>query len=199
MTLSVQRLAFCTQCRCLLPKRCARCVQHPGRKPRVIQLFAAPPILETASCGCVKVRCAAQTCRGTGFKWLKLTRERILPEKNLYCSKACALVTNGKLQRRGEPMSCVCGKTFYRPPSALRPASAYCSPACRWAHHRAQKEERRQQEELAREGLDGQALYYCPVCRDVTAHRHEEKHLRCESCGSRQQDDLRHDKKGVPA
>lgn len=174
--LKIQHVRFCRQCRELLPTKCVKCVAHPERKPRVVALYGAPPIIGTAPCGCVKVKCQRAACGMDAWKKLKKTGQ--LPERNLYCSKQCHLLDINVARRVVAPMPCQeCGVMAQRPPSALSPKVFFCSRQCRWVSERkrnaavyAQRRKLDEMRKLSEQGIDGRALYYCTKCKDVTDH-----------------------------
>lgn len=185
MTLRIQHIRFCKQCRELLPPKCGKCLSHPERKPRVVALYGAPPILGTAPCGCVKVRCQRTECGKDAWKKLKRTGQ--LPERNLYCSPLCHVKDVNKLRQSSKPMACQeCGDMARRPASALVPGIFFCSPACRWINYRKKKHEAGIAAKETKAGLDGRALYFCSKCNDVKEHHAIPKstRLRCLSCAT---------------
>lgn len=149
--IKVQRIAYCTQCECLLPKRCTKCVAHPDRKPRIVEIYDAPKILKTNECGCVGFRCQRVECMNTRLVWRHPRADGTLGFKNHFCSPECVRIVTAaarKAKRITETCSCGCGRTVTRPASCMRAKHTYFSQLCHFRHRTQLAAERKEARRL---------------------------------------------------
>ncbi len=78
--MKVQRVRWCSQCESLLPLKCTKCLSHPERTPKQVELFDLPEILETGPCGCVRFACQIIT-------YLARSKDRSTMVKCAHCQK----------------------------------------------------------------------------------------------------------------
>jgi hypothetical protein len=123
-TLHFQRVRFCTQCKEPLPKKCDRCLEHPERTPKVIELYDFPKILRTAECGCcVEISCQASGCSKSMWRHVnKHYKSGKWPAKTFCCSQRCAALTASMSRKTGMKVlcSCGCGQKIYKEMWALK-------------------------------------------------------------------------------
>lgn len=185
ITRRVQRICWCVQCEERLPDRCEKCVKHPDRRPRVVEIYDAPPVLATNECGCVKIRCQRDGCLST--MWRHPRADGTLGYKNHFHEPACVRVVTAaarKAQRVTRNCSCGCGKKITRPASNMRAKQTYFSQLHHFQHRVALKSEARR----AREKFDVQAkVCDSPRCRGVvTDHTRTPTGLfACVRCNAR--------------
>lgn len=132
-----QTIRWCTQCEEQLPTRCAKCIKHPDRKPRVVEIFDAPTIIKTNECGCVGFKCQRNKCTAPGLVWRHPRADGTLGYKNHFCSPNCVrLVTAAArvAKRVTLPCSCGCGKMLTRPASNMRSKYIYFSQKHHYDH-----------------------------------------------------------------
>ena len=121
----IQKIRSCEQCGDLLAKKCARCVKHPERVPRVITYYQWPKILAVCPCTCsVLIQCQRPDCTKT--RWVNKThsREGLSKSENLYCSRQCNLMRlAAEKTKELIEVACFCGCSLKvkRKPSALSP------------------------------------------------------------------------------
>ena len=191
------RVSYCVQCETLLPRRCVKCVKHPDRKPRVVELYGVPEVLATAECGCcVRLRCQRPGC----FKTMWRPKKDLARLKNHLCSVACrqAVVAAAKVSMRvSVPCACGCGKTVSRPKSNIKTERVYFSQLHHYAHRQVLKAQARRAEERG----DVQAL----ACSSTRCRGEVRDHVRtttgkmaCTYCHARR-DDAVERIQGVPA
>ncbi len=166
--MSIQRISYCTQCECPLPKKCSSCVKHPDRKPRIVEIFDAPPVLSINSCGCVQIQCQRAGCHAR--VWRHPRADGTLGNKNHFCSPACVRLVTAQAkvaQRVTAPCSCGCGRTVTRSNSLMRAKRVYFSQVCHFRHRVALKAAARRVKEA-----DVQAFQCAsPRCRgEITDH-----------------------------
>lgn len=169
--MKVQRIRFCVQCEEALPRRCAKCVKHPDRRPRVVELFGVPAVLATNECGCVKIRCQRPGCLRT--MWRHPLADGTLARRNHFCSPACGRAVTAAAKRAARvaaPCSCGCGRQVVRPASNMRAQRAYYSQRCHYLHRAALLAQARRRAAEADDAVQAYACY-SPRCRGaVTDH-----------------------------
>lgn len=195
--MKIQRVRWCVQCECMLAKRCLQCVKHPGRKPRVVEIFDAPPVIATNECGCVKIRCQRPGCLST--MWRHPRADGTLGNKNHFHSPACVRVVTAQAKvakRVTVPCSDGCGRTVTRPTSNMKAKNVFFSQLChfRW-RVAAQAQARR-----AKDGADVQGFVcYGEECRGaVVDHvRLPNGRYACVRCNNRvDEPSVRHENLG---
>lgn len=138
-----RRVLFCVQCEEPLPSKCAKCVKHPNRKPKYVELFGTPEIFARSACGCIQIRCQRPGCFKLPWKRESDT-ERF---KNLFCSRSCTGIVTAaaKVAKRVMlPCSCGCGRIISRPASNMLRKHVYFSQKCHYSHRmRLASQERR--------------------------------------------------------
>ena len=172
----VQRIRSCVQCGSVLGLKCGKCVKHPGRKLRVIELFDWPEILRTAQCGCcIEISCQLPGCKKTIWKYIRLRgKEKKSVARKLYCSNACAARAAGlSIKTRVRVPCAYCGKIVEKQQWALKLRNyVYCKQECHYLHVRqlafdAKKDAR----EKENRGQGSLALLECwNGCKDITEH-----------------------------
>lgn len=133
----VQRICWCVQCEELLPSKCEKCIKHPDRKPRIVEVYGAPPIIETNKCGCVGFKCQRNACTNPDLVWRHPKADGTLGFKNHFCSPACVRAVTSEAHRacRVEvPCDCGCGRICMRRKSELRSKGVYFSQLCHYRH-----------------------------------------------------------------
>ncbi len=181
----VQRVCWCVQCEEMLPRRCTKCVKHPDRKPRVVEIFDAPPVLATNECGCVKIRCQRPGCLHT--MWRHPRVDGTLGNKNHFHDPDCVRIVTAaaKVAKRVTVIcSCGCGRLVTRPMSNMKAKNVFFSQLChfRWRVATAAKARRE------KDGADVQAfICYGEECRgEVVDHtRLPNGRYACVRCNNR--------------
>ncbi len=142
--MKVQRICWCLNCEEMLPKHCSKCIIHPDRKPRVVELYGVPPVISTNACGCVLLRCQRDTCLKT--MWRHPRADGTLGHKNHFCSPECVRIITAaaKVDKRVTVVcSDGCGRLVTRPASNMRAKHAYFSPLCHYRHRIQMKSDAR--------------------------------------------------------
>ena len=169
-----QKIHFCSQCGDTLPLRCVKCIRHPERKPRVVELFDAPPILRTGPCGCILIQCQRQGCKET--RWCRLKADGTFELKNYYCSKYCGGQVTGEARKTRQILPCSypgCTKKVEKHVSSIvRTKRIYCGQSHHYAHRTIMKLERKAAEKHRKAMLEKVVLLSCRgKCRnEVTTH-----------------------------
>lgn len=169
--IKVQLVRFCVQCEDILPRRCTKCIIHPSRKPRVVELFGVPPVLSTNTCGCVKIVCQRGGCGRT--MWRHPSADGTLGRKNHFCSPECVRIVTAAAKRAARVSSlcsCGCRRLVVRAASNMRAKQVYFGQKCHFLHRIALKAEARRAEA---NGDDSIQAFCCesPRCRGaVTDH-----------------------------
>ncbi len=166
--IKLQRVCWCIQCETMLPRKCAKCVKHPDNKPRVVELYGVPAVLDTNECGCVKIRCQRDGCTKT--MWRHPKADGTLGHKNHFHDPECVRIATAaaRVSKRITVIcSCGCGRTVTRPASNLRAKHSYFSQKCHFTHRVQMKSDARRKDE----NLDIQSKF-CPskTCKVVTDH-----------------------------
>ncbi len=164
----IQRIRSCSQCGEILAQRCDKCLSHPERKPRIVELYDWPEILQTGHCGCLLIQCQRPGCTNKKWRYAKLhNKEGKSESKNFCCSPKCAaLVANMSKVAKIEVKCSYCNATKMVWPSILRLRREIF---CRRDHHylwvcqqnfnrRIAKRDKYEKEELLQ-------LLHCPECR----------------------------------
>lgn len=186
---NVQKV-WCCQCEVPMSPRCPKCIADPTRKPRVVEIYDAPPILRTNDCGCVGFKCQRVGCTTPGLVWRHPRADGTLGLKNHFCSPACVRIVTAaarRLARIKEPCSCGCGRICERHRcDRLRFKHVYFSRKCQYAHKVKMKADARR---LEAKGDDQFQTFCCnsgrPECRENPATDHEkgrDGHYRCVRC-----------------
>lgn len=129
----VQRIRSCVQCGTVLSVKCKGCAAHPDRKPRVVEYFGWPEILQVCPCKCsVMLRCQRVGCANTMWRNKTHNHNGLSRSANLYCSKRCNLVTLNATKDTTVMVPCgwhECKKPVRRRAAMLKTfKSAYCRP-----------------------------------------------------------------------
>lgn len=181
-----QRIRYCDQCEELLPKVCTKCVKHPDRRPRMVELFGMPPVLSIGPCGCVKIGCQRTGCAIT--VWRVPRADGSLGLKNQFCSKSCnALVTAERKKAKRITATCSdgCGRTVTRPASNMRAKYVYFSQVCHFKHRTVLAAEKRIAAAQANKDTD-RGLLECLKCKDIKEHlTPEARQAICLTCGTK--------------
>ena len=193
----VQRVCYCIQCEEMLPKRCKKCVKHPDRRPRVVEIFDAPPVLATNECGCVKIRCQRPGCLQT--MWRHPRADGTLGNKNHFHDPACVRIVTAAAKRAARVTvvcTCGCGRTVTRSLSLMKAKRVYFSQLCHFRHRVALKAEARR----AEDNDDVQSLVCSSkYCRgEVTDHKRlDNGRYACVRCNNRiDEPPVRHENHG---
>lgn len=189
MKLKIQHVRVCQQCRDVLPVKCEKCVKHPERKPRVVEIFDAPEILETLKCGCVGFKCQRPDCPKMVYR--KLKRDGTLELHNHFCSRSCnSFMTASSKPSNAVSLPCSngCGTVVKRPPSKVKLARfIYCGRGCKYEHRIKINHERR---ELIKRAIESGAVQNlecwgkCPK-GSITKHTKDGRDYVCPKCGER--------------
>lgn len=176
---------WCCQCEAPISPRCAKCLKDPSRKPRIVEIYDAPPILATNECGCVKIRCQREGCIKT--KWLHPRADGTLGFKNHFCSPQCVrLVTAAgrKAKRVSKPCDCGCGIMLSLVASKMRSKYNYFSQKHNYAHRVWLKAKARREKD---NGSIQAKVCESKYCRGaVTDHKRVDSGLyACVRCGIR--------------
>lgn len=183
-----QEVLFCTQCEEKLPRRCTKCVKHPDRKPRVVELFGVPPVINTNSCGCVLLLCQRDGCGKT--MWRHPRADGTLGKKNHFHDQECVRIVTSAARiakRITADCSCGCGRSVTRPASNMRAKYAYFSQKCHFRHRTVLAAKNKKELEHKNPSRDT-GLLYCVKCRDVEEHTIQYRKpavcLKCQSTRS---------------
>ena len=179
-----QKIKWCVQCRELLPLKCAKCVRHPNRKPKVQDVYNWPPILETRDCGCVRIGCQKEGCKNTMWRHTTSGRNGMCRKERQFCSRSCAAQQYGKVIFKQVEVPCGwCKKKVFKRLSEIKThANSFCSKACLFMFMRKDKHEKEESE-------NSKALLICdgPKHRgEITEHVVIKRDLyECVGCGYR--------------
>lgn len=189
MTFKIQHIRFCKQCRELLPTKCAKCIVHPERKPRVVAIYDSPPILATGPCGCVKIACQFEKCSRKRFMWRRLKADGSLAQHNHYCTPDCARDDIASARTTRVMVTCAyvpCSKKKERKACEVKNMrSMCCSPACGYLQRKVETAAKRKAALSAKNGTDGRSLMWCENCDDATDHMEVSRSTaRCVKCGA---------------
>lgn len=169
--MKIQRICWCVQCEEILPRKCSKCVRHPDRKPRIVELYGVPPVLDTNACGCVLLRCQRDGCIKT--MWRHPRADGTLGYKNHFCSPECVRIVTAAARvakRITAECSCGCKRTVTRPASNMRAKQVYFSQLCHFRHRVELKSAARR---AVGDPADIQSVScYSPRCRGaITDHK----------------------------
>ena len=184
----IQRVRSCLQCGELLSRKCTRCLIHPERKPKIIELYDWPKILETGPCGCIKIACQLLGCKNTYWRYPRLhykTAKSVA--RNLYCSKKCSAnaANIAKGNRAVKAFCSFCGMAKMVIPAILKVRQhVFCHSEHHYLFVRKKKAEADYAKQVIK-NVDNLALLSCEGnCRDVTEHTMQtDCKYRCNMCG----------------
>ena len=187
--MKVCRVRWCVQCEEILSKKCVRCIKHPDRKPRIVELIGTVNIIETGPCGCVRFSCQRVGCPKTMWRHLRLSGKTSYAVRNHFCSTSCCAATTADKKRLARPMICAyppCGRVRLVQRSELKGKTRiFCSGKCFHINKLLENEQRRR---LNKDEMAVQA-YVCnsPRCRGaVTDHtRLQDGQYDCVRCHAR--------------
>jgi hypothetical protein len=183
-----QVVCFCIQCEEKLPDLCAKCLKHPDRKPRVVEIYDAPTILKTNECGCVGFKCARKVCTNPKLVWRHPKADGTLGYKNHFCSPECVRAETAeakKAKRVTMPCSCPCRRPITRPASMMKAKRVYFSPKCHIEDRVRLKAEARRRE-MDDGAVQAVACYSPRCCGAVTDHTRLPNGLyNCVRCNTR--------------
>lgn len=173
-TLRFQKIRACVQCEEILSLKCERCLKHPDRKPRVIELYEWPPILRVGPCGCLLIACQAPGCRNTKWRYPRLhSKEGKAVSQTFCCSPKCAAKVAASTLKTSIEVACACGcgKKFTKQPAVLKlRRHVYFSQEHHYKHVRRMNFETKQKKLIIAE-KDNLALLECwGGCREITEH-----------------------------
>lgn len=184
-----QHLMFCVQCHELLPRKCHKCITHPDRKPRIVEVFGVPPILQTAPCRCVLIACQREGCDKT--MWRQLMASGELKLRNHFCSVTCRnRVIADARKKVNKPIPCTfCNTIVLRSPSDTKNRlHTYCNPEC-FHRHRVQVKANRRRQLEGHESIQALACYSSRCRGEVVDHRRVKSGvLSCVRCNARRDD-----------
>jgi hypothetical protein len=172
--LKIQRIRWCVQCECPLPLKCARCVKHPNRKPKIQDVYDWPPILATRDCGCIQIACQREGCTAKMWRHVPSASKRDgkCRYRNQFCSPRCSSIAGnaGRLNRK--EVSCAeCSKKLIRKAYNLKTwKHSFCGPKCRMIFYRKEMYESKERARRAEENPVTQMLY-CKPHAQPTTHR----------------------------
>lgn len=182
--IKIQHVRFCRSCQELLPVKCTKCIAHPERKPRVVEIIGTPKILATAPCNCVKLQCQRDKCAGT--MWRQLKADGSLPTKNHFCSGFCQNMVTAAARKTKTTITCsfvLCRKPVEKHLSALKVIQrAFCSQKCHYF-------QRIREKMIKRRETDDIQVLSCEKCREVRDHKKVASGLyACTRCNYRRKD-----------
>ncbi len=180
----VQHIRFCKQCRELLPTKCEKCLVHPERRPRIVSIYDAPPILATGPCGCVKLACQLEKCTRKRFMWRRLKADESLAQHNHYCTAQCGRDDIAAARNTRVMVTCAykpCSKQKERKACEVKNMrSMCCSPECGYLQRKVETAKRRAAAVADKRGT----FVWCEKCKDATDHADISKTMaRCTKCG----------------
>lgn len=186
-TFRVQKIRSCVQCGDVLSLRCAGCVKHPERKPRVLEYYDWPEIIKTAECGCcIQIRCQLNGCTKTMWRNVKHNRESRAVSKHFFCSPRCAGSSVGLSRVNRKKVPCAyCGTPVMKKMYDLKSfKNAFCHRTC-YALYRSKTNH---EESLAKfRDEEERALLQClGKCRGMITEHHTPKKgpAKCTACGA---------------
>lgn len=179
-TLHVQRLRFCSQCEEPLSDKCAKCLKHPNRKPRTIELFNFPEVIKTAECGCcVYIQCQRDPC--VNKFWRCVTKNYAVGKtqaRKVVC-KSCAPLTGSdsrKITSVSVQCSCGCGsKVSVQQAKFKVQRYSYVSKKHMYDHRR---------QETFKDEMAAAFICYGPKCHgEIQDHEWVGGRYKCTACG----------------
>lgn len=201
------KIRFCSQCRSPLPQKCAGCLKHPDREPKVIELYDFPKPLKISECGCcVLLRCQRPGCTTTFWR---STRNNVVKGRSRHatfiCGGKCRAIMANAGRQTSVMLSCgYCKKQVKRQPAQI-PLNrvVYCNPECwyKWLREQTEEDHKRilkqkaidafEARRLARIdrahalAIDGDALLSCVNgCKTETPHIYlSPTKALCSPCG----------------
>lgn len=187
----IQRIRSCVQCGDVLGLKCMACVKHPNRKPKIVEVYDWPTILETCPSGdCLKISCQRPGCVGTMWRSRSHTRGRKMKYETMYCSRECNIAALAKARDTRVTVPCgwhACNAKVQRKASTLKTFKrAFCRPDHYFLTLRREAHDAREGKRLAEKGDDGRSLMECEgKCSDVTDHIQAGRSLaKCVPCGT---------------
>ena len=173
-------IRICLQCKDPQPLKCAKCIHHPKRKPKVIEVYAPPMTLKICECRLsFQFECQRDGCEKR--VWRSKTsnsRAGMVYAKKLFCSVECRMAQLHKdITTRVEVACDWCGKKVMRTPCNLKQENIFCCQAhiYLWRakkRHDAKEAERREAMEAKKKALSLDiGLMHCAKCNDVTEHQ----------------------------
>lgn len=195
-TLKIQFVRSCVQCGDVLSTKCKGCIKHPERQPRVVEFYDWPEILETNSCGCIRIRCQLEGCSVTMWRYRQRNGQHGLPtSKNFYCSVPHSARAAGLGRVKKIMVPCAsCSKPVQKKNYAIKTwKRSFCNRTCYFIF-RAKERHSLQEKAVAdrkmeRCGTDGRALIECFAnCKGrglVTEHLETGRGVaKCTLCGT---------------
>lgn len=168
----VQLVRYCIQCEEVLPRRCTKCVKHPKRAPRVVELFGVPVVLAINECGCVKIRCQLTGCFRT--MWRHPLADGTLPRRNHFCSPTCVRIATAAAKRAARTSTICsmpgCARVITRPASNMRAKHVYCSQKCHFLHRAFLKAKARRERAEGDDSVQAFACYGPRCAGEITDH-----------------------------
>lgn len=179
----VQYIRSCSQCGDVLPQKCEQCKVHPDRKPRIIELFDWPQILQTGPCGCcIQIQCQRPGCSTKFWRYVRLhSKTGKATSRNVVCGKACAIALAGSAKAKKVEAPCAyCGAVKTLVPSILKVRRhIFCNPSHHYLWVRKMRFEAIEAARAALEAEDDAALLFCAVCRDVVECKRSGRLYQC--------------------
>lgn len=200
-------IRICTQCKDPQPLKCAKCVHHPKRTPKVIEVYAPPMTTKICECRlsfqfeCQRDGCGKRVWRSKTSN----SRAGMVYAKKLFCSVECRMIQLGKdITTRVEVPCDWCGKKVLRTPCRLKRENIFCckSHIYLWREkkrHDIREEEKKSAIEYARESDDPTTgLLECSTCKKDTIHDTPRQFpgtfkfpkAKCQECGTQRSQDL---------
>ncbi len=189
-TFKVQRIRSCVQCGVVLGLKCKACVAHPTRKPKIVEVYDWPPILETCPSGdCLRIACQRPGCKKTMWRNRTHTRGGKMKYATMYCSQECNIAELARARDTRVEVPCgwhACNTKVRRSASQLKNFKrAFCRPDHYWLALKKDAHDAKQAEHRASEGEDGLSMMQCEgKCRgEITEHKQTAKHrAECLIC-----------------
>lgn len=181
----IQRVRSCVQCGDLLPLKCAKCVKHPARKPRIIELYEWPEILETAPCGCFKIACMLPGCTKTMWRIRKF-KHGLAEQKHFFCEQRHAQRFHAQQKRNSVVVACEeCKTRIERIPAKIK-ARMFCKPECWYIYQKRKQAEAKAGQQIIAKALDRHEMLTCRRCREITEHKPVLRGIsECLACGEK--------------
>lgn len=184
----IQKIRSCVTCGTMLSTKCETCAAHPDRKPKIVEFFDWPAILQTAACGCcIQFSCQNDACRAKVWRFFRTTKSGLSRSANLYCSRKCHLQVSNKALDTRVPVPCGwCGKSILRRALHVKTfKAAYCRPDHYYLSISKKRHEEKQALVKAKDAIDRALLECRGKCKDITEHNTTTDTASCLKCGAK--------------
>lgn len=184
----VQRIRSCVQCGSVLSLKCKGCAAHPDRKPKIVEYYNWPTILEVCPCKCsVRIACQRDGCKGTMWRNKTHNPGGLSRSASLFCSPRCNCLVRAAERDTRVTVPCgwhECRKPVLRSRSQIKTfKAAYCRPDHYFLSMRKSAHDVKVAKIKAIEDTQI-GLLHCSGCNDVTEHTTPDTGLAtCRACG----------------